>query len=59
MGVRLLTWVFAAEGGATVIIVEHIGGKRSFNFVAVGVFDDLPFSLLLLCFALFTFAWAA
>ena len=41
------------------IIVEHIGGKRSFNFVAVGVFDDLPFGLLLLCFALFTFAWAA
>ena len=59
MGVRLLTWVFAAESRATVIIVEHIGGEGSFNFVAVSVFDYLSFGLLLLSFLGVSLAWAS
>lgn len=47
-GVDALTRVLGAESRAAVIIVEHIGGERSFDFVAICIFDNFSFGLLLL-----------
>lgn len=46
--------MLGAESRAAVIIVEHIGGERSFDFVAICIFDNFSFGLLLLSFLLFT-----
>lgn len=42
-----LTGVLGAQDGAAVVVVEHVGGKRAFEVVAVLVLEHLPLLLLL------------
>ena len=53
-----LTWVLEAEGRASVVIVEHVGGEGSLELISLSVLDNLLFGLLFL-FLLSAFAWAA
>lgn len=43
-----LTWVLTAQGGAAVVVVKHVGGERSLEFIPVGVLDHLFLYLLFL-----------
>lgn len=43
-----LTWVLDAQGRSSVVVVEHVGGQRSLDLVAVCVSHHLLFCFLFL-----------
>ena len=47
MRVRLLTRMLAAKRGSTVVIVEHVGGKRPLDVVSICIFENFLFGLFL------------
>ena len=56
---RKLTWVLSSESRASVIIVEHVGGEGSLEFVPVGILDHFFLGLFLLLLLGLAFGRAA